>query len=302
MISIGLLVGLSTIIIAILILVLEKPLNLNKNFFIKLSFILFLIASVCDLLSYFSSMSIFGFIGSLNFFLTISFILLHSSKMLGNKKTAIFFIIAFIFGLASEAISVLIGLYYYNLPNFFFGLVPLATPISWIFIIYISYILANLFLFGFGGEEPKKTDNKWYLLGLLLLLSSISGFIAVNLDMILDPVSVAPQVALWIYYGGGPYFGVPISNYIGWFEVTVIAIFLFRLYEVFTPSSNDSKPEINNYTYLYIILLYIIYLLFNAVKAYKLGRIELILIGTTTMAPFILIGLLALLLNRKRGD
>jgi putative membrane protein len=300
MISLGLLIGLLIIIAAILIIILERPLNLNINFYIKLFFILFLVASFCDLLSYFSSLSILGIVGSFNFFLTISFILLHSSSVLGNKKTVIFFIIAFIFGLASELLSVLIGLYYYTIPNFFFGLVPFATPISWIFIIYVSYILANLFLFGFGGEKPKKTDNLWYLLGSLILISSISGFIAVNLDMILDPVSVAPQVAQWVYYGGGPYFGVPISNYIGWFEVTVIAIFIFRFYEAFSPSSTDSKPEIDKYSYLYIIILYIIYLLFNAVKAYNLEKIEYILIGVTTMAPFILIGLLALMLNKKR--
>jgi len=152
----------------------------------------------------------------------------------------------------------------------------------------------------FGGEKPKRKDNLWYFVGLLVLISSISGLIAVNLDMMVEPITASSPVPDWVWLLGGPYFGVPISNFIGWFSVTLVAIFIFRFYEAFSPSSTDSKPEIDKYSYLYIIILYIIYLLFNAVKAYNLEKIEYILIGVTTMAPFILIGLLALMLNKKR--
>lgn len=300
MISFGILFGLLIVVAAILIMILERPLNLNLNFYIKLSFILFLVSAICDLLSYFISLSVLGLVGSLNFFLNMAFILLHSSKALGKKNTVIFFVIAFIFGLFSEVLSVILGLYHYTTSTFFFGMVPLETPISWILIIYMSYLIAILFLFGFGGQKPKKTDNKWYFIGLIILISSISGFIAVNLDMILDPVSIAPGVAHWIYNGVGPYYGVPISNYVGWFEVTLLAIFIYMCYEAYFSPGEDSKGEIEAYSYLYIILLYFVYLLFNVVKAYTLGRIEYILIGTTTMAPFILIGLLAVMLSRKK--
>ncbi|NYB26231.1 MAG: carotenoid biosynthesis protein [Methanobacteriaceae archaeon] len=301
MISLGLLIGLLIIIAAILIAALSKPLNLHKNFYIKLFFVLFLLSSISEILSYLTSLSIFSIAGSMSFFFTVAFVLLHSSEVLGNRKTAIFFIIAFLFGLISELLSVIYGLYYYTIPSFFFGMVPLATPISWVFIIYVSYILADLFLFGFGGEKPKKTDNLWFLLGLLILTSSISGLIAVNLDMILDPISIPPNVAQWVYSTVGPYFGVPISNFVGWFLVTTLVVFIFRCYEVLS-SSKDFKIELNTYSYLYIIVVYLIYFLFNAVKAFNLGRIEYILIGTTTMMPFILIGLLALILYKKRED
>jgi putative membrane protein len=304
MIQIGLLIGFLIILAAILIAILSKPLNLNKNFYLKLGFALVLITSFSSLISNFTSIPIFGIAGSLSFFFTFAFVLLHSSKVLGNKKTAIFFIIALTFGLLFEAAGVKYGIfghhYYYTIPTFFFGLVPLATPISWAIIIYICYTIINLFLLRFGGNKPKKTDKLWYFIILTTLLSFISGLMAVNLDMILDPVSVAPQVAAWIWIGGGSYYGIPIGNFIGWFLVTVSTVFIFRCYEAIIPKSN-TNPKVNTYSYLYIIIIYIMYFLFNAVYAFKLGKIEYILIGATTMWPFILIGLLALMLNPKKS-
>jgi uncharacterized membrane protein len=298
MFSFGLIIGLLIILVAILIATLARPLNLNKNFYIKLCFILLLLTVFSDLLSYLTSISILGFIGSFSFFFTFAFVILHSSKVLGNRKTAIFFIFAFLFGLLSEINSIQIGLFYYTIPTFFFGLVPFTIPFLWVIIIYLSYTLTNLFLFGFGGEKPKRTDKPWYLTGLILLTSSISGLIAVNLDMIADPVSVSPQAAQWVWIVGGPYFGIPISNFIGWFLVTAGTVLIFRSYEAFETQPKDD-PQLDTKLYLYIIIIYLIYFLFNAIKAFTLGKVEYTLIGTATMVPFILIGLLALLFNRK---
>ncbi|NYB26232.1 MAG: carotenoid biosynthesis protein [Methanobacteriaceae archaeon] len=299
MISYGLLIGLLIILAAILIALLTKPLNLNRNRYIKIFFAILILTFLCNLLSYWIPLSIFGIAGSMSFFFTVAFVLLHSSEILGNRKTAIFFIIAFLLGLFSEAVSVQSGSYYYTIPTFFFGLVPFTIPFSWAIIIYLGYNLANLFLYGMGGEKPRRTDNIWYFIILIILLSSITGLIAVNLDMLADPVSVAPQVAQWVWVGGGPYFGIPISNFLAWFFIPLITVLIFRCYEAFSPASDDYLA-LNTPLNLYIIIIYIFYFLFNAFKAYEIGKIEYVLIGTATMAPFILIGLLALMLNKKR--
>lgn len=300
MFSYGLLIGLLIVLTAIFIAVLARPLNLNKNFYIRLCFAFILLTIICDLLSYVIPISILGLVGSFSFYFTLAFVILHSSHVLGNKKTGIFFILAFLFGLLSEINSIQMGLFYYTIPTFFFSLVPLTIPFFWVILIYISYTLSNLFLFGFGGKKPVKTDKPWYLLGLLILTSFISGLIAVNLDMIADPVSIAPPATQWVWIMGGPYFGIPITNFIGWFLVTFGTILIFRSYEVIEnlPQNNDSK--INTYMYLYIIIIYLIYFMINALKAFMLGKVEYVLIGTTTMVPFLLIGLLALMINRNK--
>ncbi|MDD1774511.1 MAG: carotenoid biosynthesis protein [Methanobacterium sp.] len=302
MINISLLIGLLIILAAILISLLSGRFNLNKQFYVKLYFALFIITSLCSLLSL-TSISIFILIGSLSFFFTFGFVLLHSSEVLGNKKMVIFFTIALLFGLFSEVISVkygyIYGQYYYNSP-FFFGLVAFTIPFLWAVVIYSSYTLTNLFLFGFGGEKPKKTDKLWYFICLLILISSIGGLIALNLDMFVDPVTVSAPVPDWVWIGGGPYFGIPISNFIGWFLVAGLAILIFRLYEAFSPS--DDSIAMNIPLNLYIIIIYVYYFISNAVKAFMLGKVEYILIGTATMIPFIIIGLLALMLIKKNND
>jgi putative membrane protein len=189
------------------------------------------------------------------------------------------------------------GQYHYNAP-FFFGLVPFTIPFLWAVVIYTSYTITNLFLFGFGGEKPKRKDNLWYFVGLLVLISSISGLIAVNLDMMVEPITASSPVPDWVWLLGGPYFGVPISNFIGWFSVTLVAIFIFRFYEAFSSSSEDFGT-LNIPLNLYILIVYLFYFLNNAFKAFTLGKTEYILIGVTTMTPFILIGLLALVVNWK---
>ena len=303
MVHISSLIGFLIILVAILIIILSKPLNLNKNFYLKASFALVLVTSVSNILSIFTSMWILGVAGSLSIYSIFAFVLLHSSKVLGNKKSAIFLIMAFLIGLIFEIEGLIYGEiggghYFYTTSTFFFG-VPFSIPFEWAIIIYICYTLVNLFLFGFNGEKPKKNDNLWYFLGLTTLLSVISGLMAVNLDMILDPVSVAPQVATWIWIGGGPYFGIPVGNFIGWLLVAGIAVFIFRCYEAIVSKSNI-QTEINTFSYLSIIILYMVYFFTYAAYALKLGKIEYVLIGATTMWPFILIGMLALILNMKK--
>jgi uncharacterized membrane protein len=299
--DINVILGFFIVLVAIIIALFSRPLNLNKTFYIKLFFVLFMISISCAIISYLIPLTFLTLIGSLFMWFAFALVLLHSSKVLGNKNTIIFFIIALLFGLFSEALSVIFGLYHYTIHPFFFGLVPLTTPIAWAIIIYFSYSITNLLLFGFGGEKPKKTDNLWYFVGLITLLSFIGGLIAVNLDMILDPVAISPQIGGWIYNVSGPYFGVPISNFIGWFLVSAIAIFLFRCYEAISSNSN-TYPELDINLNLYIILIYLMYFLENAVKAFKIGKIEYILIGATTMMPFILIAILGLMLNMKKNQ
>jgi len=300
---ISLLLDLLIVLIAILIALFSKRLNLDQNFYIKLFFGLFVVSIFSAIVSYLVPVSIFALVGSFYMWFAFGFVLLHSSKALGNKKTLLLFSIALVFGFAFEANGVLNGSfygmpYYYNLPTFFFGIVPLSTPISWSIIIYFSYTLTNLLLFGFGGDKPSKTDGSGYFHWMILLLSAIGGLIAMNLDMILDPVAVSPQIAGWVWTSGGPYFGIPIANYIGWFGVAAVAILIFRYYEGFK-SDKDSNYGFEVYSNLYIVVLYFLYLLENVVRAFTLGKMDYILIGVSTMMPFILISLLALILINK---
>ena len=284
------------VVLAIILMFVLKPVQLKKTVY-PIYFVLLLLTFLCYLYSVLDTkVIIIDFLGSLLPFFALSLVIIHSALNLGKKNTSIFFIAAFIFALFSESVGVKYGLifghYYYNpaLTPFFFGLVPVMNVISWLPIIYMSYTFANMILNGFGSPKPNIKQNKSYMLILLVLLSAISGLVATNLDMLVDPVVVSTQGWFWI--GGGPYFGVPISNFIGWFMVTFVCTFLFRLYESF--KINNKTHSINSLLMSSsIIVLYLIYFIIYGFIGILMGNQAYILLGATTMGSFIIILILA---------
>jgi len=69
-----------------------------------------------------------------------------------------------------------------------------------------------------------------YLLVLLLLRENTPGWVRVALavlvvvlgDLVLDPAAVS--LGFWQYADGGAYYGVPLSNYLGWILSATVAI------------------------------------------------------------------------------
>ncbi len=288
------------VLVAIILIFLFKPLKLKKTVY-PIFFIFLLVTFFCYIYSLMGAkILIINLLGALWTFTAFGLVLIHSSLYLGKKKTTIFFIIALTFGLVSELMGVkygYLGRYYYNpeLTPFFFGLVPVMTVISWATIIYIAFAVSNLILKVSGIQKPDIKGNKLHCLVLLILLSSISGFVAANLDMLLDPVVVANHGWFWI--DGGPYFGIPISNFVGWFVVTFTATFVYRLYESFKSKKDGSLTKSSLFTTLSIIVLYVMYFLIYGISAFQMGNQEYILIGAATTGPFILIMLLFTLID-----
>lgn len=297
------------IIIAIIFILFRNNVYIEKKV-ISIYFALVVITFISFFYSILvSNNEIIALIGSLWAYCVFGFVLLHSSVSLGKIKTTILFIITLSFGLISEFIGVKFGLifghYYYNpaFSPFFFGTVPLMTVISWAIIIYMSYTITNIILRGFITKKPNiHTQRILLVIPLIIILSSIDGLIAVNLDMILDPVAASHQLAGWIWLGGGPYFGIPISNFIGWFLVTFSATIIFRIYESVKRRKNPF-PIGSLLVSVTIVSLYLIYFLTYAIESLLIGNPELVLIGTATMFPFILIATLSRLTNyTSTGD
>jgi uncharacterized membrane protein len=302
MISLGVAIGISTIAVVAVVLILQAVFKLNIKPFVILAFVLFLTSSVSLILSSFLvTVPLLGAAGALFLYVAFALVVLHCSSLLGVKKTIVFFAIAWSFGLVSETLGAARGLifgpYSYNLPKFFFGLVPFETPISWAVIIYVAYALTNQFMFGAIGDRPSLKLTRLNAAGLIIVASAIGGLIAMNLDMILDPVAVSPQNPGWVWIGGGPYFEVPISNFIGWFFVTFFAVLLFRFYETLKSEPLEGARSID----VYIPVIYLAYFLVQASRAIEIGHPEFVLIGFSSMFPFILFAALILYVHKVRS-
>ena len=149
----------------------------------------------------------------------ISYLFL-STRSRGFKRTLSFLFMGYGIAWASEALSIRTGFpygwYFYIYENLQgewlnFG-VPVWDSVSYVFLCYAGMMTARYLV-------PDSSVKKQVILGAVLV---------VVLDIVVDPLSHLGN--LWflgkIYYYPNPgfYFDVPLSNFIGWFFVTLLII------------------------------------------------------------------------------
>jgi uncharacterized membrane protein len=165
----------------------------------------------------------------LTLFIGLAFTVIHGSMALGWKRLIAFLAITVIVSFSAEAIGVATGLvfgkYYYteNLGPRLLG-VPPMIQIGYVAMGYASFITARVVLSAF------RTPKRWEILGVTLA----TAFIMVSWDVAMDPYQSTIS-GDWIWQEGGPYFGVPLHNYVGWFCTVAAFTFLYLVYERFNP-------------------------------------------------------------------
>ena len=98
--------------------------------------------------------------------------------------------------------------------------VPVLLGLAYIGMAYVSWTLARLIV---GNRSAPVAAAQ------VLTLPLAASFIMVAWDLAQDPVW-ATVLHGWVWRDGGHWFGVPVSNYLGWYG-TVFAIYLlFALY------------------------------------------------------------------------
>jgi putative membrane protein len=176
--------------------------------------------------------------------------LLAAVLHLGWRAVLSFTVVGYLISFASEVSSINTGFpygwYYYidatsNRELWIFG-VPFFDSLSYVFLSYCSYSTALLLLAPLRGWrwnlvtlETRALRRSWAVLFLGSLLQTY-------LDIIIDPVSL--QGHHWFlgqiygYREQGHHFGVPLSNYLGWWLVSALMIFALQRY-----ASRPTGPE-----------------------------------------------------------
>lgn len=110
--------------------------------------------------------------------------------------------------------------------------VPFMDSISFTFLSFASYTLALLLsapLYRRGLDL--RTLDTWELRGSARVWLMAALFMTM-VDMVADPLSVHGERwflgRIFWYDPPGPHFGVPISNYLGWFFVAAVTVALFQ--------------------------------------------------------------------------
>jgi uncharacterized membrane protein len=140
---------------------------------------------------------------------------------LGWRRTLLFgtwvWPLAWLSEFSSTRIGVPFGLYHYTGltrgRELFLADVPLMDPLSFTFLAYASFCVARAALGRRAGP--------WRL-------ALLGGVLMMLLDVVIDPVAVRGERwflgRLFYYPDGGVYFGVPLSNFAGWFIVGALGI------------------------------------------------------------------------------
>jgi len=186
----------------------------------------------------------------LSFFLCALF---HGVLCLGWRSALVFVGITFIICLFFECLGVttgiIYGLYYYTdfLGYKLFNLVPIYIPIAWFMMIYASY--------GVSVHIVLRDNN--VTLRYHIKRALVSSIAMTSWDLSMDP-RLSTEWGLWVWVDGGPWFGVPIQNYIGWFITSMSIYIAYGIYNQYT-SIRGGKHDfsilfINLPTFLYIAM------------------------------------------------
>ena len=162
---------------------------------------------------------------ALNILTALGFALIHAAIHYGWRGSVIFAAICLVVSNLLENLSIATGFpfghYYFTElmgPKLF--QVPVLLGLAYIGMAYVSWTLARLVV---GRPYAAIAGARIFTLPL------VAGFIMVAWDLAQDPVW-ATLVHGWAWRDGGPWFGVPVSNYLGWFLTVFIIYLLFALY------------------------------------------------------------------------
>ena len=153
----------------------------------------------------------------------------HAAVGLGRIQAAAFAAICLVVTFAMENLGVLTGfpfgryvfLVESGLPHV--GLIPPIVGALYFGMGYASWVIANLLLN--GRMAPLERYG-------VVALPVLSAFVMTQWDVVMDPTGSTLAKA-WVWRDGGGYFGVPLSNFLGWFLVTWLyfqgyALFAYR--------------------------------------------------------------------------
>lgn len=139
-------------------------------------------------------------------------------------------ILAGVLGWAVEAVSVntdvIFGAYSYG-GTLGWGIVgtPLMMAVNWAMLIYASIAVCNYFIFSWQVGFCRR-----------MMTSILSATMMVGLDFLIEPAAV--KYDFWEWANVGQYFTAPLQNYLAWWGISFVLIFLLQ--PLFLQSKNSA--------------------------------------------------------------
>jgi uncharacterized membrane protein len=237
---------------------------------------------------------------------------------LGWRKTVWFTIAGYLIAFASEYSSINNGFpygwYYYiettRGKELWIAGVPFFDSLSYVFLAYCSYATALLVISPLkrikGDLVQLETGRLRRSFSVLLLGSLFQAF----LDIVTDPVAL--QGRRWFlgqiygYREVGTHFGVPLSNYLGWWLVSALMIVALQIIDRFVGRGNERPAGVAAAPFkcLYAPFLYLCVIAFNLSVTLYIGEKLMALTGLFifTLPIVMAVVLLVQKVNRYHKD
>ncbi len=203
--------------------------------------------------------------------------LFAATRDLGGRRAMAFtgwaWAVAFAAEFASTRTGIPFGLYHYTQATqgqeLYLANVPFMDSLSFTFLAYASFTVARLLL---GRAQ-----------GAAVVL--LSGVLMTLLDMAIDPLAVRGDRwflgKIFYYPEGGVYFGVPLSNFLGWAVVGWAVVGGYTWFFRSNPQSPRFRP-------IEGAALYYGVLVFNLAVSAWIGELRLLWVGISLHAvPFL---------------
>lgn len=145
-------------------------------------------------------------------------VLLHAMERLGKRPALLLWgstaVVSFLFEALGVATGLVYGPYHYTekLGPRLLG-VPFLIPLAWFLMAYPSYLFAQTL-------APRVATGQRYL-----WVAGLAGLIMTSWDLVMDPQMV--RGGHWVWEVQGPYFGVPLRNFWGWWLTIFVSVILF---------------------------------------------------------------------------
>lgn len=165
------------------------------------------------------------------------FVIFHGSYRYRWESMIVFISLAFIVSWGMETLSIKTGIpfgnyYYTNLLGAKAGVVPWGIMLAYFFTGYIAWTISTIFFKEYGTVISKKR---------IVLIPLFASLIMVIWNICFEPIMSTIE-GNWIWVNGGGFFGVPITNFLGWFLTSYIIFQIFAVFnikmkgnELFTP-------------------------------------------------------------------
>lgn len=156
--------------------------------------------------------------------------LFFSFKHLRVKGTLVFLVLAYLVAYGSEFSATRngfpFGMYVYldetRVRELWISNIPFWDSLSFVFLSYFSWIVAASALRPADPDSALSSPKSAFLGGFLMML----------LDVVIDPLTLLGDRwflgKIYYYPYGGSYFGVTLTNFLGWWFVGSAVIFLFQ--------------------------------------------------------------------------